>query len=53
MIPLGAGKLAASRGEPWFQQVCDGKIDIVATQQDMLAHRHAPDVGDRALLVPA
>ena len=51
MIPLRAGKLAASPGKPRFHEVCDGKVDIVAAQQDMLAHSHAPDVGDRALLV--
>jgi hypothetical protein len=53
LIPLRAGKLAACRGKPRFQEVCDGEVDIVAAQQDMLAHRHAPDVRDRALLVQA
>src|ERR1700751_1184638 len=48
MFPLRAGKLAASPGEPRFDQVSDGEVDIVATQEDMLAHSHAPDVGDRA-----
>ena len=51
MIPLRAGELAASPGEPSFDEVSDGEIEIVAAQQDMLAHSHAPDVGHRAWLV--
>src|SRR5215467_9075969 len=50
MFPLRAGKLA-SPGKPRFDEVCDGKVDVVAAQEDMLAHSHAPDVGDRAWLV--
>jgi hypothetical protein len=53
LIPLRAGKLAACPGKPRFHHVCDGKVDIVAAEQDMLAHRHAPDVWERALLVQA
>jgi len=53
MMPLRAGKLAASPGEPRFHEVCDGKVDVVAAQQDMLAHSNASDVGDRASPVQA
>src|SRR5215472_17748304 len=50
MFPLRAGKLA-SPGQPRFDEACDGKVDVVAAQEDMLAHSHAPDVGDWAWLV--
>jgi hypothetical protein len=48
MIPLRAGELTATPGKPWFHKVSHGKVDIVATQQDMLAYSHAPDIGNRA-----
>ena len=53
LVPLRAGNLTAWSGKPRFHHVCDGKIDIVAAEQDMLAHRHALDVWHRALLVQA
>src|SRR6516165_5142266 len=43
IFPLRARKLAASPGKPRFDEVCDGKVDIIAAQEDMLAHSHAPD----------
>src|ERR1700730_7658834 len=53
LAPWGAGKLPACPGKPRFHHVCNGKVDIVAAEQDMLAHRHAPDGWDRRLLVQA
>ena len=53
LVPLRAGKLAAWPASRGSSEVGDGKIDIVAAEQDMLAHRHAPDVWHRALLVQA
>ena len=51
MSPLHGRELGASLGEPWFHEVSDGEINIVATQQDMFAHSHTPNVGDRAWLI--
>ena len=53
MIPLGAGELAASPSEPWFYKMSDGKVEIIAPKQDMLAYSYAPDVRNRARLVAA
>ena len=47
--PIARRKAGRLPREPRFHEVRDGQIDIVAAQQDMFAHRHAPDVGDRAL----
>ena len=38
LIPLRAGKLAARPGKPRLQEMRDGKVDIVAAEQRMLAH---------------
>ena len=53
LVPLRAGKPAADPGKPRLQEVGNGKVDIVAAQQRMLAHRDAPDVRVRRLLVQA
>ena len=36
LVPLRAGKLVACPGKPRFHHVCDGKVDIVAAEQDIL-----------------
>ena len=46
MVPLRPGKLAPFPGEPRFHKMRDSKVDIIAAQQDMVAHRHAPDLWD-------
>jgi hypothetical protein len=33
MMPLRAGKLAASPGQPRFHEMCDGKVDVVLGAQ--------------------
>ena len=53
LIPLRAGKLAARPGKPRLQEMGDGKVDIVAAEQRMLAHRDTPDVRVPRLLVQA
>ena len=53
LIPLRAGKPVTRTGKPRLQEVGDGKVDIVAAEQRMLAHSDAPDVRDRRLLVQA
>ena len=53
LIPLRAGKPAVRPGKPRLQEMGYGKVDIVAAEQRMLAHRDTPDVRVRRLLVQA
>jgi hypothetical protein len=52
-IPLRAGKPAVRPGKPRLQEMGYGKVDIVAAEQRMLAHRDTPDVRVRRLLIGA
>jgi len=45
VIPLRAGKPAARPGKPRLQKMGDGKVDIVAAEQRMVAHRDTPMSG--------
>jgi hypothetical protein len=53
LIPLRTGKPAALSGKPRLQEMGDGKVDIVAAKQRMLAHRDTPYIRVRRLLVQA
>jgi hypothetical protein len=44
VIPLRPGKFPALANEPRFEEMCDGEIDIVAAQQDMVAYCYAFDL---------
>ena len=52
-IPLSAREFPALTDQPRFEKVCDREIDIVAAQQDVIAHCLALDSRGRAAAVRA
>jgi hypothetical protein len=53
LIPLRPGKPTTRTRKPRLQQMGDGKVDIVAAEQRVLANRDTPDVRLLLLFVQA